>query len=145
MMEHVKAIQCVVDEHKEQMPTGAVTTIMENLQKLYDDKTKLYRAQMTHICSVGYLSPDSESLTKMVQFTTTSIVESVDAYPTGVRNQIQLIKSGKCFNCWVEKKQLPMVFGGCNNFMNMEADEEMLILHSLEPLVPEEARKKRRA
>lgn len=144
-MEHVKAIQCAVDEHKEQMPTGAVTTIMEHLQKLYDDKSKQYRAHMTHICSASYTNSDSEERTKLLQFTTTSIVESVEAYPTGVHNQIQLIRAGKCFNSWVEKKKLPIVFGGHNNFLNMEADEEMLILHSLEPLVPEEARKRRKA
>ena len=141
-MEHVKAIQGVVDEHKEQMPTGAVTAIMEHLQKLYDNKSKLYRAQMTHIHSVGFVTDDGAA-SKTIQYTTTAIVESVAKYPRGIRNHIHLLKSGMCSNIWLERGEFPMVMGGSNNLTTCEEDEEVLILHSLEPLVPESSKKRK--
>ena len=95
-MEHVIAIQRVVDDQREQMPTGAVTAIMEHAQKLYDDKSKLYRVHMTHIHSVGYMHEDGLS-SKLIQSSTTSIVESVDCYPegAGILNRMELLKAGK--------------------------------------------------
>ena len=44
-MDHVRAIQEIVDAHKEQMPTGAVTAVMAECQAAYNDykATKLYK------------------------------------------------------------------------------------------------------
>ena len=142
-MEHVKAIQGVVDEHKEEMPTGAVTAIMEHLQKLHDNKSKLYRAHMTHIHSVGFATEEGTS-SKMIQSTTTAIVESAPKYPSGIRNHIQLLKAGKCSQFWLERAKFPMVLGGTNNWQTCEEDEEVIIVHSLEPLVPESSKKRTR-
>ena len=35
-MDHIRAIQEVVDEHKESMPTGVVTRVMDECQKAYE-------------------------------------------------------------------------------------------------------------
>lgn len=141
-MEHVKAIQGVVDDYREQMPTGAVTAIMEHLQKLYDNKSKLYRAHMTHIRSVGFDTGDGPA-SKMIQTTTTAIVESVPKYPSGIRNHMHLLQSGMCSQLWLERPKFPMVMGGTNNLTTCDDDEEMVILHSLEPLVPESSKKRK--
>jgi hypothetical protein len=47
-MEHIRAIQELVDEHKEAMPTGVVTDVMEHCQKAYEVLPKLWK--VTFIC-----------------------------------------------------------------------------------------------
>ena len=48
-MDHIRNIQEMIDEHKEQMPTGVVTKVMKELQKAYDDKAGLYTLTWTTV------------------------------------------------------------------------------------------------
>ena len=41
-MDHISAIQELVDEHKEQIPTGVVADVMAECQKAYEAQPKLY-------------------------------------------------------------------------------------------------------
>ena len=72
---------------------------------------------------------------KLIQSSTTSIVESVDRCPDGegMRNPIELLKAGKCLNSWTQKNQN---LGGHNNEHHCDEDEEMIIVYSLTPLNP---------
>ena len=54
-MESIRVIQEVVDAHKEQMPTGVVTTVMEECQKLYDAKSNLYKLTWTVVDSHAHI------------------------------------------------------------------------------------------
>ena len=42
-MDHVRQIQEIVDEHKEEMPTGVVTDVMEQCQEAYDALPNLWK------------------------------------------------------------------------------------------------------
>eukprot|EP00966_Prymnesium_polylepis_P254518 5881070-Prymnesium_polylepis.1 len=42
-MEHITAIQELVDEHKQEMPTGVATALMQKCQEAYDAQPKLYK------------------------------------------------------------------------------------------------------
>jgi hypothetical protein len=44
-MNHISAIQEVVDESKDAMPTGVVTRVMEECQKAHDAIPKLYQVR----------------------------------------------------------------------------------------------------
>ena len=48
-MEAIQEIQEIVDENKDQMPTGAVTAIMSKCQEAYKALPKLYKLQTVHI------------------------------------------------------------------------------------------------
>ena len=40
-MEHITAIQELVDQHKQEMPTGVATALMQKCQDAYDAQPKL--------------------------------------------------------------------------------------------------------
>ena len=42
-MDHIRVIQEVVDAHKEDMPTGVTTRVMEECQKAYNNLPELYK------------------------------------------------------------------------------------------------------
>ena len=54
-MESIRVIQEVVDAHKEQMPTGVVTTVMEECQKVYDAQSKMYKLTWTVVDSHAHI------------------------------------------------------------------------------------------
>ena len=47
-MDHIRKIQELVDMHKEDMPTGVATDVMEQCQKAYEALPKLWK--VTYIC-----------------------------------------------------------------------------------------------
>ena len=48
-MDHVREIQEIVDEHKEQLPTGVVTGVMEQCQKAYNAMPNLWKIHYVEI------------------------------------------------------------------------------------------------
>ena len=50
-MDHIRAIQEVVDVHKEIMPTGVTTRVMEECQKAYNELPELYKLTWTVVDS----------------------------------------------------------------------------------------------
>ena len=83
-MESIRVIQEVVDAHKEQMPTGVVTTVMEECQKVYDAQSKMYKLTWTVVDSHSHIdhvdNDEHDSLIANVQLshlTQTLIVEAV--------------------------------------------------------------------
>ena len=42
-MDHVRHIQEIVDENREQLPTGVVTSVMRECQSLYEALPKLWK------------------------------------------------------------------------------------------------------
>ena len=54
-MESIHAIHNLVDMHKEDMPTGVVTRVMEECQKAYDAEPKLYKLTWTMVNSHAHV------------------------------------------------------------------------------------------
>ena len=52
-MDHVRQIQEIVDEHKEEMPTGVVTDVMEQCQKAYNAIPNLWKVSYVKIHAVA--------------------------------------------------------------------------------------------
>ena len=52
-MEQIEAIQSLVDEHKEKMPTGVVTDLMKQCQEAFNRKSKLYKLTWVHVKAVA--------------------------------------------------------------------------------------------
>ena len=82
-MDHIRAIQEVVDEHKESMPTGVVTRVMDECQKAYEaTETELYKLTWTTVDSHAHIEhcEDDEDFAsvKLSHQTQTLIVEAVD-------------------------------------------------------------------
>ena len=50
-MDHVRAIQEMIDDNKEEMPTGVVTGVMEECQKVYNVMSNLYKLHWTVVNS----------------------------------------------------------------------------------------------
>ena len=52
-MDHVRAIQEMVDDNKEEMPTGVVTGVMEECQKAYNAMPNLWKIYYVEIDAVA--------------------------------------------------------------------------------------------
>ena len=52
-MDHIRKIQEIVDEHKEQLPTGVVTDVMEQCQKAYNAMPNLWKIHYVEIDAVA--------------------------------------------------------------------------------------------
>ena len=68
-MDQIRAIQELVDAHKETMPTGVVTDVMEQCQKAYDALPKLWKLTYIHV----YVDHDSDIIARKK----TMIIEEV--------------------------------------------------------------------
>ena len=83
-MDHIRAIQEVVDEHKESMPTCVVTRVMDQCQKAYE-ATKLYKLTWTVVDSHAHVveveDEPNHAEVKLSHKTQTLIVEAVDELP----------------------------------------------------------------
>jgi len=52
-MDHIRAIQELVDAHKEAMPTGVVTDVMKECQKAFEALPKLWKVTYIHVVIDG--------------------------------------------------------------------------------------------
>ena len=52
-MDHVREIQEIMDEHKEEMPTGVVTDVMKQCQKAYKTMPNLWKIYYVEIDAVA--------------------------------------------------------------------------------------------
>ena len=52
-MEHIEQIQEIVDENKQQMPTGVATAIMKSCQDAYQALPKLYKVKTVVVTLIG--------------------------------------------------------------------------------------------
>ena len=84
-MDHVREIQEIIDEHKEQMPTGVVIDILGQCQKAYNAMSNLYKLNWTVVYSHAHVVDveDEPSFAKVELSHTkqTLIVEAVDHLP----------------------------------------------------------------
>ena len=122
-MESIRAIQEMVDEHKEEMPTGLVTSVMEECQKAYNSQPKLYKITYTLVHTIAYHSNDGPEA-KMVSDTMTVLAQSVAKVTPAKRSVGMFLTEAKFISSWL-KLDLPDTLH--------HTDEQIVILHSITP------------
>ena len=150
-MEHITEIQELVDEHKQEMPTGVATALMQKCQEAYDAQPKLYKLTWTMVDShahVVQVEDDDEPDFARVELshkTQTLIVEAVDDVEVlnhleneygGKLNTIGLPHHGIMWKGWLSLSK-PAVLMDNNAFGRKD---HMVIIHSIEPYTPKRAR-----
>lgn len=128
-MEHIRAIQELVDEHKESMPIGVVTAVMEECQKAYQTVPKLYKLTWTTVDSHAHVErcDDDEDIAhvKLDAKTQTLIVEAVDG---ALMCPLAMPHHGMVLASWLKlsmPRAIPISHG-----------EAFVILHSIVPYEP---------
>ena len=129
-MDHIRKIQEIVDERKEQIPTGVVSDVMEQCQKAYNTLPNVYKLTWTVVTSHAHvIDIEDEPNFAEVELSTTQtlIVEAVDGRPdcehgcwTTMPNRGMILKS------WVEQS-MPFVM------TNPNKRDYMTIIHSIVP------------
>ena len=66
-MDHVRQIQEIVDEHKEEMPTGVVTTVMEQCQFAYNAIPNLWKISYAEVDAFGKNNAECELKTAIFE------------------------------------------------------------------------------
>ena len=144
-MESIRAIQEMVDEHKEEMPTGVVHGVMEECQKAYNSQPKLYKLTWTMVNSSAHIvevqdEPDFAEVNLSYK-TQTLIVEAVDGLHVpdgeygGKLRSMEMPNRGMVLASWVNLST-PFVL------MNDEpyaSKDHMVIIHSIVPYKPKRA------
>ena len=132
-MEHIRAIQELVDEHKESMPIGAVTAVMEECQKAYQTVPKLYKLTWTTVDSHVHVErcSDDEDIAhvKLSHKTQALIVEAVDHGAPGRMCACEMPHHGMMLASWL-KQSMPLTM-----YSDLSEDS-MVILHSIVPYEP---------
>ena len=136
-MEQIQSIQALIHEHSEKLPTGAVTKIMEDLQKMYSNKVKPCKVTCTWIYFEAYVVDSDEAHIHKVTRRQTMIIDLVEDMPRGVYSEYGLLAGGRGLNTWLKdpNQELPVLHSGDN----------LCIVHSLTPLTPVPAKKRARA
>ena len=147
-MEHIEAIQEVINENQQQIPTGVVTNVMEHLQKLYNTGgPKLYRVHFTFVEAVPF-KDEEHADAKLMHHSYRIIAESVKLERGDRRDGIQLLKAGLIHEFDARAKKCPIIYGGAHNIATGNTicgNTEMAIIHSIEPLVSEPTKRARDA
>ena len=131
-MDHVRAIQEMVDDNKEEMPTGVVTGVMEECQKVYNVMSNLYKLNWTVVKTHAQVHMDEEeppcAQVELSHTTQTLIVEAVDNnyYNKSPLCARDLPNHGIVLESWL-KWAYPSVMHENNN---------MYIIHSIVPYNP---------
>ena len=133
-MDHVRKIQEIVDEHKEQLPTGVVTDVMEQCQKAYNALPNLYKLTWTVVTSHAHvIDMEDEPGFAEVELspkTQTLIVEAVDCHPDDENgctiSCMAMPNRGLILKSWV-KDSMPLVM------TNHDRRDDVTIIHSIVP------------
>ena len=137
-MDYIRVIQEVVDAHKEDMPTGVTTRVMEECQKAYNESPELYKLTWTVVDSHTHIEhvEDEEDIAnvKLSHKTQTLIVEAVDGLPDhpvyGVPSKMiahDMPDDGMMLKSWLEIPMPRVMYRGANS---------MRIIHSIVPYEP---------
>ena len=142
-MEHITAIQELVDQHKQQMPTGVATALMQTCQDAYSAQPKLYQLTWTMVDSHAHVvevedEPDFARV-KLSHKTQTLIVEAVDTnHPNGDTyfRSMEMPHYGMVIKSWVEMSKPKVIM----NDDPYDSKDHMVIIHSIKPYTPKRPR-----
>ena len=131
-MDNVRAIQEIVDDHSEQMPTEVFRVVMENCQKVYNVMSNLHELNWTVVKSHAQVHMDEDeppfAQVELSDTTQTLIVEAVD-YDYFNKSTLcarDLPNHGMVLEGWL-KKSYPFV---------IRDDNTIVIIHSIVPYNP---------
>ena len=137
-MDHIRVIQEVVDAHKEDMPTGVTTRVMEECQMAYNESPELYKLTWTVVDSHAHVEhvEDEEDIAnvKLSHKTQTLIVEAVNELPDHPIHRKPIVMSaqdmpnyGMIHKSWLEIPMPRVMYMG---------EDSMRIFHSIVPYEP---------
>ena len=137
-MDYIRVIQEVVDAHKEDMPTGVTTRVMEECQKAYNELPELYKLTWTVVDSHAHVDhvEDEEDIAhvKLSHTTQTLIVEAVEELPDhpthGVPHKMcaqDMPNYGMIHKSWLESPMPRVMYMG---------EDSVRIIHSIVPYEP---------
>ena len=137
-MDYIRVIQEVVDAHKEDMPTGVTTRVMEECQKAYNELPELYKLTWTVVDSHAHIEhvvgEEDIALVKLSHKTQTLIVEAVDGLPEhpvyGVISEMSaqdMPNYGMIHKSWLDIPMPRVMYMG---------EDSMRIIHSIVPYEP---------
>ena len=112
-------VQELIDEHRDQMPTGLAKTLLDACMEEHN-RTTLYKIHFTHVVSVAYYGDEGPG-SKLQSRTQTRIVELAE---TTCGCADQLLDNGQVCKQWLEATY-PMRFH--------HGEDEVIIVHSIEP------------
>ena len=133
-MDHVRKIQEIFDEHREQMPTGVVTDVMQQCQEAYNALPNLYKLTWTVVTSHAHVidiedEPNFAEV-ELSPTTQTLIVKAVDGLPDDEYGckipSMAMPNRGMILKSWVEQS-MPFVM------TNPNKRDYMTIIHSIVP------------
>ena len=138
-MDSIRKIQESMDEHKNEMPTGVATRVMEQCQMAYDMQPELYVITWTIVESHSHIEhvEDDEDVphVNLTHKTQSLIVEAVDAPPIGRYGSqicaIDMPHHGMILRSWTELT-MPRA-------MKIREDD-IVIVHSIVPYEPRNKR-----
>ena len=135
-MDHIRVIQEVVDAHKEDMPTGVMTRVMEECQKAYNESPALYKLTWTVVNSHAHIEHFDNDVdiarVKLSHTKQTLIVEAVDSLygvPSNIHAQ-DMPNYGMMLKSWL-KRPMPIVL-----YSNDISQDSVRIINSIVPYEP---------
>lgn len=137
--DHVAQIQSIVDEQRDQLPTGAATAIMKECQKAFDNQPKLYKVHVSWLKIVPFTSPNEEDCTEPI-VTLRHVHKQQTVFAEGVvRNSSstgyapEMLHRGQVPKSWLDLEK-PIVFGTENG--SSFTSDTLCIVHSMELVEP---------
>ena len=138
-MEQIRAIQEIVDESKDKIPTGMVTNIMAECQKAHKAQPELYTLTWTtvdshaHVQQVEGCGEEGVVCVTLEPKVQTLIVEAVDEEPLDPRGRpgwrvsgVEMPHHGMMLRSWLRLKMPHYV---------MHGEDSLVVLHSIVPYV----------
>ena len=111
-MDHIRAIQEIIDIHREELPTGVVSDVMAECQKAYvTQPPRLYKILLVNMDSHPHVErcedDDAFACVRLSHRMQTIIVEAVDELTS--TNTIEMLEShGMVLKRWINLK-MPLV------------------------------------
>ena len=133
-MEHIQAIQELIDQNKESIPTGVATDVMKECQAAYRTLPKLYKLTWTTVDSHAHVEHchNGEDITcvKLDANTQTLIVEAVDHPPDHI-SEGAMPYHGMVLASWLKLPMPCTMMQGINNRVS-----SLRVVHSIVPYEP---------
>ena len=148
-MEQINAIQELVDEHREEMPTGVAVSLMNECQKAHDAAPKLYSLTWTVVSSKACVGGTDDVDVRLSSDTQTLLVEASDyvKHPTSetgrTMSEWQMPRFGMVHKNWIRDevgRTMPYVVPKHALIGDPLGADCAIIVHSLVPYVPRNKR-----
>ena len=148
-MEQINAIQELVDEHREEMPTGVAVRLMNECQAAHDAAPKLYLLTWTVVSSKACVGGTNDVDVKLSSDTQTLLVEAAGyvKHPTSktgcLMSEWQMPRFGMVHKNWIRDevgRTMPYIVKKDAMIGDPLGADCEIIVHSLVPYEPRNKR-----